>query len=110
MLINLFHVVLLGILFFYTLHGARRAVTRRLSLIPLSMCLIEMLLAEVLDMLAFPVLGALLAACRLTVAACCVLAVRKDAALAHARTERRVRARRAKLHALESRQLQRFAA
>ena len=45
MLINLFHVVLLGILFFYTLHGARRAVTRRLSLIPLSMCLIEILLA-----------------------------------------------------------------
>ena len=110
MLVNLFHVVLLGVLFFYTFHGARRVATRRLSLIPLTMCLMEILLAEVLDFFAFPVLGILLAAARFTVLACCVLAVRKDAALARVKAEKRARAARAKLYAVESRHLQRSAA
>ena len=110
MLINLFHVALLGVLFIYTLRGSRHAVTRRLSLIPLTMCGMEIFLAEVLDTLAFPVLGILLALARVAVAVCCVLAVRRDAALARARSEKRVRTARARLYALESRSLQKTAA
>ena len=41
MLINLFHVALLGLLFLYTLRGSRCAATRRLSLVPLAMCGME---------------------------------------------------------------------
>ena len=59
MLINLFHVALLGLLFLYTLRGSRCAATRRLSLVPLAMCGMEIFLAGVLDTLAFPVLGVL---------------------------------------------------
>ncbi len=103
MVFNMFHVVLLGALFIYTWRGAHRAVTRRLSMIPLTMCGIEIFLAGVLDVTAFPVLGILLAVARGTVAVCCISAVRQDAALARAKTRKRVRAARAKLHALESR-------
>ena len=49
MLINLFHVALLGLLFLYTLRGSRCAATRRLSLVPLAMCGMEIFLAGVLD-------------------------------------------------------------
>ena len=44
------------------------------------------------------------------VAVCCVLAVRRDAALARAKSDKRARAARAKLRALESRRLNRAAA
>ena len=74
MLINLFHVALLGLLFLYTLRGSRCAATRRLSLVPLAMCGMEIFLAGVLDTLAFPVLGVLLVLARAAVAVCCVLA------------------------------------
>ena len=110
MLINLFHVALLGLLFLYTLRGSRCAATRRLSLVPLAMCGMEIFLAGVLDTLAFPVLGVLLVLARAAVAVCCVLAVRRDAALARAKSDKRARAARAKLRALESRRLTRAAA
>lgn len=110
MLWNALHAALLGVLFLYTWHGARRAVTRRLSMIPLTMCGIEIFLAGILDVTAFPVLGIGLALARGTVAVCCISAVRQDAALARAKAKRRVRAARTGLHALESRRLHRAAA
>lgn len=90
--------------------GSRCAATRRLSLVPLAMCGMEIFLAGVLDTLAFPVLGVLLVLARAAVAVCCVLAVRRDAALARAKSDKRARAARAKLRALESRRLNRAAA
>lgn len=90
--------------------GSRCAATRRLSLVPLAMCGMEIFLAGVLDTLAFPVLGVLLVLARAAVAVCCVLAVRRDAALAVPRATNAPGPARAKLRALESRRLNRAAA
>ena len=78
MVFNMFHVALLGALFIYTWRGAHRAVTRRLSMIPLTMCGIEIFLAGVLDVTAFPVLGILLAAAAALLCVCIDYVTKKE--------------------------------
>lgn len=82
MIFSLFHVVLLGSMFLYMLNKAQGKSARRLSLVPLTMCVMEIILMGVLETALYPVLTGILILMRGTVLACCLLVMRADAAAA----------------------------
>lgn len=92
MIFSLIHIMLLGGMFLFMLNKAQGKAARRLTLIPLTMCVMEIVLMGVLDVSMYPVLTAILMLTRATVLMCCVLAMRADAAAARARGRSRQRA------------------
>ena len=95
MLWNLLHAAGLILLFGWSLKHAKSVETRRLSLVPLAMAVIELFIAGEYDPAALPAAAVVLAAMRLAVAGCCVAAVRRDAAASRNRARRRARLQRA---------------
>lgn len=73
----------------YMITAAKNTVTRRMSWIPLSMAAIELAMCGALAMWDFPILTVILMACRVTVLACCALAMKRDAAIERNRRRRR---------------------
>ena len=71
MVFSIVSAVALGVAGVYMLLSGKYAVTRRMALIPLAMAAMEIAMCGVLDWGMFPVLTAVLVACRLTVLVCC---------------------------------------
>lgn len=92
MLLSLLNILLLGGMFLYMLNKAQGRTARRLALVPLTMCVMEIILLGILDASLYPALTAVLVLMRATVLACCVLAMRADALAARARSRSRRRA------------------
>ena len=63
--------------------------TRRMAMLPLAVCVVEMLTFGLLHAALFPVLSVLLWAARLCILTCCALKLRQDAAVARRRARRR---------------------
>lgn len=98
MLMSLFNVMVMGALFVYMVSKAKYATARRMALIPLCVCGVEMLVFGLLQAELFPALTAVLAVLRLVIALCCVKAMRRDAAIARQRARRARQQRREALH------------
>lgn len=86
---NLVSVLVMGMTFLYMLNKAHFAQTRRLALVPLGFCAVDMLCAGAVAFGAFPVITAMLIALRLTVLLCCAAAMRRDAIAARRAARRR---------------------
>lgn len=91
MLLSLLNILLLGGMFLYMLNKSQGKTARHLALVPLTMCVMEIILLGVLDAALYPALTAVLVLMRATVLACCVLAMRADALAARARSRSRRR-------------------
>lgn len=88
MLLSLINILVMGALFVYMVSKAQFAVTRRMALIPLCVCAVEMLVFGLLQAELFPVLTAVLTVLRGVMVLCCVTAMRRDAAMARRRARR----------------------
>ena len=87
---NLFNAVWMGVLTLVMAKRAKFSAGRRMMYIPLMMCVVELMLANVLTPGLAPVLTAMLVVARLTVTVCCVGELRREAAY----MKRRARIRR----------------
>ena len=96
MLISIISMVLLGSLAAYMTICAKFEVTRRFAMIPGTMCLIETIVAGVLEQATHPILTSLLLLTKLTILCLGVYAMKRDRVNAQKRSERR-RAFRRKL-------------
>lgn len=67
----------------------RKTLSRRMAWIPGVMAAMELAMCGALLLWEYPILTVILMACRLTVLACCSLALKKDAACARNRRRRR---------------------
>lgn len=92
MLLSTVHVLVMGGLFFYMVRRARYAAARRMALIPLAVCGVEMLASGLLSASLVPALTVLLCGLRGVIVLCCVAAMRRDAALARRRRSAQRRA------------------
>ncbi len=104
MLLSIFTVVLMAGMFLWMINRAKLGRTRRMALIPLACAVIELLCAGVLTPSLFPVLTAVLVALRLIILACCIGALKADAAQA-ARRARSMRKKRAAMAVMEQNDL-----
>ncbi len=73
----------------YMIMSGRYASTRRMSWIPFAMGTMELAMCGALDVTAYPILTAILMACRLTVLFCCNRVLKLDAAKERNRRRRR---------------------
>lgn len=87
---NLFNAVWMGVLTLVMAKRAKFSVGRRMMYIPLMMCVVELMMANVLTPGLAPVLTAILTVARLAVTVCCVGELRREAAY----MKRRARIRR----------------
>lgn len=87
-MLNVINVVIMGVLCAYMVKKAQFRTARRMALIPLGICLTDVLAFGLLKAELFPVLTLILAALRLTVVLCCNVALRRDAAMVRARARR----------------------
>lgn len=78
-----------GAISLYMMMAARFSVTRKMAWIPLSMAVMELAMSGLLLWGEYPVLNAILVLCRLTVLSCCVVSMKRDAAMARNRRRRR---------------------
>lgn len=78
-----------GAMSLYMTTAARYTVTRRMAWIPLTMAAMELAMGGALLWLEYPVLTVVLMFCRITVLLCCVLSMKKDAAMERNRRRRR---------------------
>ena len=90
MIWNLLNVAWMGILTLVMARRAKFSTAQRMMYIPLTMCIMEIVMADVLTPSLAPVLTALLFAARLAVTVCCVGQLRREAAY----MKRRARVRR----------------
>ena len=90
MWLSLASIAAMAIMFLYMVNKARFASTRRLALIPMAACGMEILAAGMLTPGLFPLLTAALVCLRAVILGCCVAAMRRDAAMARVRARRRV--------------------
>lgn len=67
----------------------RRTLSRRMAWIPMAMSAMEMAMCGVLLVWDYPILTLILMACRVTVLACCGIALKRDTAAARNRRRRR---------------------
>ena len=90
MIFNLFNVAWMGVLTLVMARRAKFSTAQRMTYIPLTMCIAEIMMADVFTPTLAPMLTALLFAARLAVTACCVGQLRREAAY----MKRRARVRR----------------
>lgn len=76
-------------MFLWMINKAKFASTRRMSLLPLCCAGMELLATGILTPELFPLLTFLLISMRIAILACCVGAMRRDAAMAARRTRRK---------------------
>ena len=91
---SLFHGIAMVALFVYMIRKAQFAQTKKVALVPLATGFVDLLAAGLLNPGHYPVLTILLAAMRLTIVGCCVLALRQDAAMTRQKARRRAQRRR----------------
>ena len=91
---SLFHGAAMLALFLYMIRRTRFAETKKVALVPLATGFVDLLAAGLLNPGHYPLLTFLLAALRLTIVGCCVLALRRDAAMARQKARRRAQRRR----------------
>ena len=89
MILSLVSVVLMGGTFLYMINRARFARTRRMALLPLAACVMELLAVGALSPASFPGFAVLLTALRAVILLCCAGAMKQDAAMARRRAHRR---------------------
>lgn len=92
MLLNIIHVIVMGIAFLYTFNKAQFAQTRLVALVPLGVLFIDLFSLRA-DFLAVPTATLLLTLLRIGVLACCVGALRADRRLAKAKARANMRTR-----------------
>lgn len=90
MIWNLLNVAWMGILTLVMARRAKFSTARRMMYIPLMVCVMEIMMADMFNPLLSPVLTVLLFLSRLAITACCVGQLRKEAAY----MKRRARVRR----------------
>ncbi len=78
-----------GAISLYMITAAQYSVTRKMAWIPLSMAAMELAMGGALLWWEYPVLTAVLMLCRMTVLTCCVVSMKRDAAMARNRRRRR---------------------
>lgn len=88
MLLSLVNVVAMGALFIHMFRKAKFATARRMALLPLAVCGVEMLVFGLLEVELFPLLTVLLTALRAVIGLCCVYAMQRDAAMARKQMRR----------------------
>lgn len=89
MVVSILSIAAMGGMFVYMWCKAKFGVTRRVALVPLMTCGVEMLAAGLLSAITFPALTAILVALRLVILGCCVGAMHHDKVLANRRETRR---------------------
>lgn len=91
-MLNILHIAAMAITFLVVFNKAEFTGTRLVALVPLGMLLADVCSVRA-DFMSTPVLAVIMAVSRLTVVACCVLALRRDRAMARARDRQRLRHR-----------------
>ncbi len=95
---NMLFALLMAGMFLHMLLRAKMPETRQFLWLPLCTCAVELMTAGVLSVAKFPVVTLLLMALRLSLFGFCVLVMKRDAALARARRQKRAQLKR-RLHA-----------
>lgn len=98
MIFNLLFALLMAGMFLYMLCRSKMSETRAFLWLPAGACLVELLTVGMLSVTHFPVLTAVLVVLRLSLFGLCVVVMKRDAALARARKQKRDRLKR-ELHA-----------
>lgn len=75
---SLVSILLMGATFLYMINKAHFTQTRRVALVPLGFCAVDMLCAGAVPFGTYPIITAMLVILRLAVLLCCVGAMRKD--------------------------------
>lgn len=86
---SLLSIVLMGGMFLIMINKGKLASTRRMALLPLTVCGIEAWLFGLLSVGLFPILSVILWATRLCLLTCCVLKLRQDAQIVRRRARRK---------------------
>ena len=94
MILNLTFSLLMAGMFLYMLCRSKTSETREFLWLPAGSCLVELLTMGLLSVTKFPVLTLVLLALRLSLFGFCVLVMKRDAALARARKQKRARLKR----------------
>ncbi len=89
MVLSLISIAAMGGMFLYMWSRAKFAATRRVALVPLMTCGVEMFAAGLLSVTTFPVLTAVLVLLRLVILGCCVGAMHHDKVMACRRETRK---------------------
>lgn len=89
MVLSILSIAAMGGMFLYMWCRARFGITRRVALVPLMTCAVEMLAAGLLSVTTFPVLTAVLVLLRLVILGCCVGAMHHDRVMANRRETRK---------------------
>lgn len=89
MILSVVTATVFGVVGLYMVINGKYAFTRKMSWIPLSMAAMELAMCGALELWRFPVLTAILMACRLTVIFCCRGVLKRDAAMERNRRRRR---------------------
>ncbi|MBQ8752016.1 MAG: hypothetical protein IJZ13_02815 [Clostridia bacterium] len=90
MMSNVFAILMMGGMFLLMWNKATLTSTRRMAMLPLGICVVEVLTFGLLTVGLFPVLSVLLWMARLTVFACCGMKLRQDRMVARRRVRRRI--------------------
>lgn len=93
-MLNMMFALLMAGMFVYMLLRAKMPETRQLLWVPAGTCFVELMTAGLLSVTTFPVVTLLLMALRLSLFGFCVLAMKRDAALARAKKQKRARLKR----------------
>ena len=75
---SLISILMMGATFLYMINKAHFAQTRRVALVPLGFCAVDMLCAGTVPFGTYPVIAIMLVILRLTVLLCCAGAMHKD--------------------------------
>jgi len=97
-MLNMVFALLMAGMFVYMLVRAKMPETRQLLWLPVATCAVELMTAGLLSVTKFPVVTLLLMGLRLSLFGFCVLVMKRDAALARARRQKRAQLKR-RLHA-----------
>ena len=100
MMLNLVFAFLMAGMFLYMLCRSKMRETREFLWLPLGTCLVELMTAGLLSTATFPVLTVALLLLRIALFGFCVLVMKRDAALARAKKQKRERQKRELYYAL----------
>ena len=86
---SLISILMMGATFLYMINKAHFAQTRRVALVPLGFCAVDMLCAGTVPFGTYPVIAIMLVILRLTVLLCCAGAMHKDTVAARRAAHRK---------------------
>ena len=97
-MLNMVFALLMAGMFVFMLVRAKMPETRQLLWLPAATCAVELMTTGLLSVTKFPMITLLLMALRVSLFGFCVLVMKRDAALARARRQKRAQLKR-RLHA-----------